>query len=242
MEESSAPHKHAFYETPWGVLLLAFGALTLLILFYLVFQVILQFKKVGIEELAHQYRARFTQGGRISPVKPREAMALTVADDPSFGPKSAPLEIIEFADYECPFSRDFSFGLRELMVKYPQRFQFIIRDFPLNEIHPRAFRAAEAANCAGDQEKYWQMHDKIFQNQDRLSDLDLKLYAVQVGLDMSRFNVCFDGRIHREEIEIDAADGQAAGVVGTPTFFINGVKVEGAIPKEVLEKIILSAK
>lgn len=242
MEESSVQHKHRFYETPWGVLFLALGAFTLLVLFYLAFQVFRQFQKVGIAELANQNQARFTQGRKAAPPAPRETLALTVTDDPSFGQKEASLQIIEFADYECPFSRDFSFGLRELMAQYPQRFHFIIRDFPLNEIHPRAFRAAEAANCAGDQEKYWQMHDKIFQNQDRLSDLDLKLYALQTGLDMSVFNACFDGRIHREEIEIDAADGQAAGVIGTPTFFINGVKVEGAIPKEILEKIILSAK
>lgn len=242
MEESSVTHKHRFYETPGGVLFLAIGALILLTLFYLVFQVFRQFQKVGIAELANQYQGHFTQGRRNSTAKPREELALAITDDPSFGPKDAPVQIIEFGDFECPFSRDFSFGLREIMVKYPERFNFIFRDFPLKEIHPRGFRAAEAANCAGDQDKYWPMHDKLFQNQDRLADLDLKLYAVQVGLDMSQFNACFDGRIHREEIEIDMADGQAAGVVGTPTFFINGVKVEGAIPKDVLEKIILSGK
>lgn len=242
MEESSAPHKHPFYETPFGVVIFAFVGVLLLIAAYLGFQVFYQFKKVGVAELANQYQSRFTAGQFRPPEKPREALALSASDDPSFGPASAPVRIIEFADFVCPFSRDFSYGLRELMAKYPDRFNIIIRDFPLGEIHPRGFAASEAAACAGEQEKFWQMHDKLFQNQERLSDLDMKLYALQIGLDMARFNACVDGRRYREEIEIDIADGKAAGVVGTPTFFINGVKVEGAIPKEVLEKIILSAK
>ncbi len=242
MEESSVRHKHAFYETPVGVVVFAFAAVALLILLYLGFHIFYQFKKVGISELASQYQSRFTPGRFRPPEKPREALALSVSDDPSFGPKNASVQIIEFVDFACPFSRDFSYGLRELMAKYPDRFNFIIRDFPLGEIHPRGFVASEAAACADEQGKFWQMHDKLFQNQERLSDLDLKLYALQAGLDMAQFNTCFDGRRYREEIEIDIADGKAAGVVGTPTFFINGVKVEGAIPKDVLEKIILSAK
>jgi protein-disulfide isomerase len=186
------------------------------------------------------YQGRLTQGRFIPPERPKEKLALSAEDDPSFGPKEAPIQIIEFSDFECPYSRDFAFSLRELMIKYPNRFNFIFRDFPLVEIHPNSFRAAEAANCAAEQGKFWPMHDKLFQNQERLSDLDLKLYALQIGLDMVKFNQCFDGHKYKEEIEIDLADGKAAGVIGTPTFFINGVKVEGVIPKEGLEKIILS--
>jgi len=233
-------HKHRFYETWWGVMLL--GIIIVLAAGLVVFglQVAKYYKKIQLGELSGQYGGHFTQGKFTPPPRPKEKLAFSAEDDPSFGPKDAPTQIVVFAEFECPFSKEAMRGVRELMIKYPDRFNLIYRDFPLTEVHPNAFMAAEAANCANEQDKFWPMHDKLFQNQDRLTDLDLKLYALQVGLDIVKFNQCLDSQKYKQEIEIDLADGQAAGVIGTPTFFINGVKVAGAIPKEILEKIITS--
>ena len=86
------------------------------------------------------------------------------------------------------------------------------------------------------------MHDKLYQNQDRLTDLDIKVYALEVGLDITKFNKCFEGRKYKDEIEVDRADGIAAGVTGTPTFFINGKKIAGAIPMQLWEEILARVK
>lgn len=224
-------------------MLLAIIALVLLLIFTLAFQISFYYKKIKLGELVvGSGSAGFTKGHLAPPARPKEELALSAQDDPSFGPKDSPLQIIEFADFGCTHSKEFSFSIRELMAKYPDKFNYIFRDFPLNGVDDNSFQAAQAADCAQEQGKFWAMHDKLFQNQDKLSNLDLKLYALQSGLDMTKFNSCLDNQKYKEEVEIDLADGQAAGVTGTPTFFINGVKVEGAIPKEALEKIILGAK
>ncbi|MDP3245310.1 MAG: thioredoxin domain-containing protein [bacterium] len=243
MEESRPLVKRRFYKTGWGVMLLAIIALVLLLFFTMAFQVSFYYQKIKLGELAiGTGGSHFTKGRLTSPARPKEKLALSAEDDPSFGSKDSSLQIIEFADFGCAYSKEFSFTIRELMVKYPDKFNYIFRDFPLNGAGDSSFHAAQAADCAAEQEKFWPMHDKIFQNQDKLSDLDLKLYALQSGLDMAKFNSCFDNQKYKEEVEIDLADGQAAGVTGTPTFFINGVKVEGVIAKDALEKIILNAK
>lgn len=234
------PRPLRFYETIWGILILALAGILILLAIFFAVSFFSYWRKINLEGSAGQFQQSMTLGRFNLPQKPNEKLAFSVQDDPLFGSEDAPLRIIEFGDFQCEHSRSFSFSLREMMIKHPERFQIIFRDFPLGEIHPQAFRAAEAANCAADQGKFWQMHDKLFQNQERLEELDLRLYALQIGLDMARFNQCFDGRKYKEEIEIDLADGQAAGVRGTPTFFVNGVKIEGAIPKDMLEKIITS--
>lgn len=163
-------------------------------------------------------------------------------DDPSLGRKDAPLTVVEFADFYCPYSRESSFTMRELAIKYPEKFQYIYRDFPIAEIHPLAQKAAEAAECAADQGQFWQYHDKLYQNQYDLSLERFRQFAGELNLNETVFRNCLDDGTQKEEIQKDYADGLAAGVRGTPTFFLNGAKVDGAIPKSLLEQWILSVE
>lgn len=238
MFSSTPDHKHRFYEKTWGIILLALIVVVIFFAIVIGFQVFHYYRKIKLGEINIQTQGRLTKGQAAPAVKPREELALSIEDDPSFGFQDARWQIVEFADFECSYSKDAAMAIRQLMSQYSDKFYFVFRDFPLSEIHSYARRAAEAANCAQEQSKFWPMHDKIFQNQERLADLDLKLYALQAGLDMVKFNQCFDTGRYKEEVEIDLADGKAAGVYGTPTFFINGVKIEGAIPRETLERII----
>jgi protein-disulfide isomerase len=109
--------------------------------------------------------------------------------------------------------------------------KFVYRDFPLVDIHPDAFRAAEASHCAQDQNKYWAYHDQLFMNQSDLTQAALEGYAKNIGLDMDLFKSCLASEKHKAQVLEDIQDGLALGVKGTPTFFINGVKFEGAVPK-----------
>jgi len=173
------------------------------------------------------------------------------ADDDAFlGPENAKVLIIEFSDFQCPFCRSFwRETLNRLKSEYidsGKSVKFVYRDFPLNSIHPLAQKYAEAAECSGDQGKYWQMHDKIFEEQDKLGQgtigvynvSDLKKWAIELGLSSSEFNQCLDSGKYAKEVENDFNDGSAAGVRGTPTFFINGIPLVGSQPFENLKAII----
>lgn len=175
------------------------------------------------------------------PAPPPPPTAQVSADDDAvMGNPDAPVEIIEFSDYQCPFcARFFEQTLPQLEQNYIDagKVKLIYRDFPLS-FHQDAQKAAEAAECAGDQGKYWEMHDRIFGNQQSIGVDSLKQYAQQIGLDTGQFNSCLDSGKYAEEVQKDFSDGQAAGVSGTPTFFINGVKVVGAQPYSVFEQAI----
>jgi protein-disulfide isomerase len=122
---------------------------------------------------------------------------------------------------------------------YGDQVRFVYRDFPLSDIHPDAQRAAEAAECAHEQGVFWPYYDKLYQNQDDHSIGALKLYALQIGItDLQQFIDCVDEFKYRQEVLDDYADGVVAGVYGTPTFFFNGQRVEGAIPEDVFVQLI----
>lgn len=158
--------------------------------------------------------------------------------EPSLGSPDAKVTIVEFADFGCPYSRESSRVLRSMANRYGDRVHYVYRDFPVTELHPRAKEAAQAAECARDQGKFWQYHDKLYQNQTRLSDEALSQYARQVNLDMSLFKGCIESDKHMDEIEADYQAGIDAGVRGTPTFFINGIRIPGAIPDKTLDILI----
>ncbi|MBU1037039.1 DsbA family protein [Patescibacteria group bacterium] len=159
-------------------------------------------------------------------------------DDPSWGEKTAPVQIVEFSDFECPFCRESFFVIREALFKYQDKIFFVYRDFPNFEDHPHAQKAAQAANCANEQGKFWPLHDKLFINQESLDDEFIKRYAKEVGIDQVKFNACFSSGKYIEEMKQDYEDGVTLGVIGTPTFFINGYKIAGAIPRETFFQII----
>ncbi len=153
---------------------------------------------------------------------------VSVDDDPRLGTKEAPITIVEFADYECPACAQANLDMKQILSEYEEEILFVYRDFPLESIHPNAFKAAEAANCAGDQNMYWEMHDLLFVNQTALDTDSLSQYADTLGLDLTRFNDCLSNADYAEEIRHDMEDAQRYQVLSTPTFFINGQRVQGA--------------
>ena len=172
---------------------------------------------------------------RIMLDPPRQVIAK--ADRPSKGPDNAPIEMIEFSDFQCPFCRNAFPTVHQVLKAYGDRIHFIYRHFPLAS-HPRALPAAEASQCAAEQGKFWQFYDKLFGDQSQFGDEDFKQDAAQLGLDAAQFNACVDSHKYRAEIDIDIRAGNEAGVSGTPAFFINGRMLSGAQPFEAFKRII----
>lgn len=175
-----------------------------------------------------------------------ERLNVSADDDPSIGPADAPVTIIEFSDYQCPFCKRFrDQTLDQLLKTYEGKVRFVYRDFPLNGIHAAAQQAAEAAECADDQGQFWAMHDVIFNNQSALakaSGTDLfKVYAAKLKLDIEKFSACLDSGKYASEVQHDLEDGIAYGVTGTPAFFINGQLISGAVPLATLAEVIEKA-
>ncbi len=139
------------------------------------------------------------------------------------GEKNAKVTLVEFTDYQCPFcSRHFRDTMPQIDNDYVKtgKIRYVLREFPLEAIHPLAFKAAEAANCAGDQGKYWEMHDRLFGNQNALAAEQLPRHAQAVGSDAAKFKSCLESGKYAAKVRKDMADAQKAGVTGTPTFFI----------------------
>ena len=162
------------------------------------------------------------------------------------GDPNAPVTIVEFSDYQCPFCLRFFQETKPYLDKTyiaTGKVRFIYKDFPIDSIHAQARAAALAAECAGAQGKYWPMHDRIFQGQDEWANQAqavevLKGYGSELGLDADQFNVCMDNETYAAEIQADLAEGERAGVTGTPTFYINGRQLVGAQPLEVFIQVI----
>ena len=148
--------------------------------------------------------------------------------------------IVEFADFQCPYCQAAEASLKELLEKYKGTVRLGFRDFPLRPIHPQAQAAAEAARCAGDQGKFWEYHDLLFANQATLGVDAFKEHAQAAGMDAERFEACLKSGRFRSSIENDLQSGIAAGVSGTPAFYINGTLLSGAQPVSAFEKIIES--
>ena len=165
---------------------------------------------------------------------------VTTTDDPSLGSPQAKVTIVEFADFNCPYSRTESFLLRSLVQRYGDKINFIFRDFPVADLHPQAELAAEAGACANEQGKFWPYHDKLFLEQSDWSREHLEQMAKELNLDTARFSSCLKSGRFTDEVKDDVAAGIIAGVRGTPTFFINGHRIPGAIPEKYLVQIIES--
>lgn len=159
-------------------------------------------------------------------------------DGPSKGKAGAPVTIVEFGDFECPPCGRAYPVLKQVRETYPDDVRFIFRQFPL-AMHPNARKAAEAALCAHDQSKFWEMHDQMYENQQSLSVDGLKTLASQVeGLDAAAFNACLDDGRHADAVEADVQQGSRLGVGGTPAFFVNGRVLSGVPTFESLAEII----
>ena len=163
---------------------------------------------------------------------------LATDDDPSLGKKNAPVTIVEFADFGCPYSAEESYVVRAIAKAFPDDVRVIYRDFPIPELHPGADIAAMGGECAKEQGKFWEYHDALFSRPTEYTADNLASYAEDAGLDARAFSACLASGKYESEVGKDLADGVKAGVVGTPTFFINGVKIEGDIPYSIFTEVI----
>lgn len=165
---------------------------------------------------------------------------VVTTDDPSLGTDNAKVTIVEFSDFQCPFCQEAFPIVREIMNKYEGSVKFIYRDFPVSSLHADAELAAEAGGCVAEQNlaKFWGFHDQLFINQADLSQAALTRYASNVGVDTDKFTACLNEHRYADEVASDYKDGVAAGVTGTPTFFINGRRVPGVIPLDIFKSVI----
>jgi protein-disulfide isomerase len=159
------------------------------------------------------------------------------ATGPAHGPATAPVTIVEFSDFQCPYCGRLIPTLEQVKQKYGDKVRIVFRQYPL-PMHPNAQKAAEASLCANEQGKFWEMHDAMFKNQQELAVDNLKAKAAALGLKADEFNSCLDSGKYVAQIQADMKDGSAVGVNGTPAMFINGRFVNGAVPIEQISSII----
>jgi protein-disulfide isomerase len=157
---------------------------------------------------------------------------------PAKGPANAPVTVVEFSDFHCPFCRRVVPTLQELEAKYGDKVRVVFRDYPIEQLHPGARKAHEAARCASEQGKFWAYHDVLFDKAPKTSADELKAYARQVGLDLAKFDKCIASGKQTELVQKDIDEGSRLGVNGTPSFFINGELISGAQPLEQFVRVI----
>jgi protein-disulfide isomerase len=161
------------------------------------------------------------------------------AKAPTLGKADAPITLIEFSDFQCPFCKGMAPTLKQVAQKLGDKVQIIYRQYPLTSIHPFAAKAAEASLCANEQGKFWEMHDAMFEDQTKLAVKDLKATAVRLGMDGKKFDACLDTGRYVEQVQNDQREGQRAGVNGTPAVYINGVMLPGgSVPYSTVEAAI----
>jgi len=200
----------------------------------------------AIKGLLVQERTRAARQQYLDGLKKRTAVAILLepprfkvaeAGRPSRGPAGAPVEIVEFSDFQCPFCLRAHPTVTQVLSTYGDRIRFVYRNYPLPN-HPNAWPAAEAAACAGEQGKFWEYHDRLFDNQSKLGEADLKQHAAALALDTAKFDACVDSHKYKSDVDADVAAGEEAGVSGTPAFFINGRQLDGAQPFETFKRVI----
>jgi protein-disulfide isomerase len=171
----------------------------------------------------------------------KEPEPIRVKVDPQIGfakgPRDAPVTIVEFSDFQCPYCRAVIPTLKQVAARYPDRVRWVFRDFPLESIHPEAPLAHEAARCAGEQDRFWPYHDLLFEQTD-VTPAALKRYAAQLGIEAAAFAECLDSRRHRAAVAADVQAGHRLGVTGTPTFFVNGRPLVGNLPVAEFQRAI----
>jgi protein-disulfide isomerase len=156
---------------------------------------------------------------------------------PAKGPENAPITIVEFSDFQCPYCARLAPTVDQVVANYGDKVRVVFRQFPLN-FHPFAQKAAEASLCAHEQGKFWELHDAMFQNQQQLAVENLKAKAAELGLNGEQFNSCVDGGKYAQQVATDLQDGSKAGVSGTPALFVNGRFINGAVPYADVAKVI----
>lgn len=199
----------------------------------------LQNQKLATQQDAFIQSLRL-QANVVVYLKPPLTLRVKVAVDgaPFKGGADAPVTIVEFSDFHCPFCKRVLAMLAQIESKYGSKIKLVFRDFPIDKLHPGARKAHEAARCANEQGKFWEYHDKLFATGPKASMDDLKSYAKDVGLNLSAFEPCLSSGRYQAAVQRDIEAGARAGVTGTPVFFINGRMLSGAQPLESFVRLI----
>jgi protein-disulfide isomerase len=163
---------------------------------------------------------------------------VATAGSPVRGNPNAPVTIVEFSDFHCPFCRRAHPVIQQVLAKYGDRVRLVYKDMPLDNLHPSARAAAEAARCADEQGKFWEFHDKLFASEPDASPATLNRLAQEAGINLAPFEACYKERRFKAQVDASAQEGTRLGVTGTPTFFINGRTVTGALPLDSFAKVI----
>ncbi len=201
-------------------------------------QIVARLRQVEGQKIYSQIMTGLKSATKVSVFLDPPRVAVTAGDNPTWGPKDAPVTIIEFSDYQCPYcGRAEKEAVAQVKENYKGKVRIVFRDFPL-AFHKDSEKAHEAAACAGEQDKFWEMHDKLFANARALGIDKLYGYATEIGLDGEKFKACLDSGKTAAAIQQDLADGASFGVTGTPAFFINGRFISGAQPYSVFSEII----
>jgi len=163
-------------------------------------------------------------------------LAVAVDDDRDHiqGPADAAVTLVEYGDYECPYCGAAYPIVKELQARMGDRLRFVFRNFPISTSHPHAEQAAEAAEAAAAQSRFWEMHDLLYENQRRLRDQDLHAYAEQLGIDVERFDKDLAEHVHAPRVREDFMSGVRSGVNGTPSFYVNGARHDDSYDFETL--------
>ena len=169
------------------------------------------------------------------------AVTKVTADDHVLGRPGAPVTVLEYGDYECPYCRGAARDVQEMLGRYPDSVRFVFRNFPITQLHPHAEQAAEAAEAAGAQGKFWPMYDLLLQPASHLELGSLLDDAADLGLDLGRFRDEVTGKAYAAKIERDIQQGIRDGVNATPKFYVNGERIDGKLPLEGLEDAIRAA-
>ncbi|HAL17890.1 MAG TPA: hypothetical protein DCP32_14445 [Anaerolineaceae bacterium] len=194
---------------------------------------------VGQASQANSTTTDSAQTGASGEVQQVTRYPVTEDGDPSYGPADAPITIIEFSDFECPYCQRWHAEVwKKLAAAYRSQIRLVYRDFPLYSIHPNAGPAANAAECAKEQGKYWEFHDLLFSGAEKLGESAYQTYASALNMDLNAFQQCLDESRYEAEVTADFEYASSIGISSTPTFFINGVALIGAQPFEVFQEVI----
>ncbi len=195
-------------------------------------------RRAKIQEGRQALIERLRQQAPVRVLLEPPRVSVNAGNAPRRGSASAPVTIVEYSDYQCPYCKQAEKTLSDLIAKYGDRVSVVYKDFPLTNIHPQAQAAAEAARCAGEQGKYWEFHDTLFAVAPALAPDDLLDAAKRNQLDLEAFQACAAAHKYRSAIESSSLEGQQLGVNSTPSFFINGTPLTGAQPMSAFEKLI----
>ena len=220
----------------WGRIIVVFLTFFLIIFFALSIYII----KVVYLLRSGQITSQQLFGDSFSEERFDEPSGLVDENDPFLGPADAGVVIVEFSDFQCSASGLVYPVIKQLIRDYGKDVKLVYKDFPAVGSHPQALLAALAGQCAREQGEFWPMHDNIFEDQDNITESQLKTYAVRIGLNSLQFGTCLESDKYLAEIESDLEKGLEIGVDATPTFFVNGTKVRGAATYEAFQKLIIS--